>query len=98
MSKQFSTHLKSQGTVCCLTVHDTPKENGVSKHLNHILLEHACTMLIMSDLPKFVWMESIRHSVWLKNWTSTHALNGKAPYKHLHGKPPSLAGLLEWGT
>ena len=61
-----------------------------------MLLEHVCAMLIR--ITKFHLDGSIRHAVWLKNRTSTHALNGKTPYEILHGKPPSLAGLLEWGT
>ena len=30
-SSDFDTHLKSQGTVRSLTVHDTPEQNGVSE-------------------------------------------------------------------
>jgi len=41
LSEEFSAHLKSCSTIQNLTVHDTPEENGVSKCLNHTLLEHA---------------------------------------------------------
>ena len=41
LSKEFTTYLKSKGTVRSLTVHDTPEENRVSEWLNHTLLEHA---------------------------------------------------------
>ena len=41
LSHEFTTHLKSKGTIRSLTVHDTPEENGVSEQLNWTLLEHA---------------------------------------------------------
>ena len=31
LSKEFNTHLKAQGTIRSLTVHDTPEENGVAE-------------------------------------------------------------------
>ena len=35
LSKDFDSHLKVNGTIRSLTVHDTPKENGVAERLNH---------------------------------------------------------------
>ena len=71
LSKEFNTHLKAQGTIRSLTVHDTPEENGVAERLNHTLLEHARAMLLMVQLPKKLWPERIHHVIWLKNRTST---------------------------
>ena len=34
LSKEFDQHLKSKGTIRSLTVHDTPKQNGVAERLN----------------------------------------------------------------
>ena len=34
LSKEFDTHLKAQGTIRSLTMHDMPKENGVTEQLN----------------------------------------------------------------
>ena len=68
--KEFDTHLKAQGTIKSLTVHDTPKENGITKRLNHTHLEHARAMLLTAQLPKNLWPEMIHHSIWLKNRTS----------------------------
>jgi len=93
----FNTHLKGCGIVCSLTVHDTPEENGMSECLNYTLLEHACTTLIAADLPKFLWAESVQHVTWLKNHTSTHALNGKTPFEMLHKEKPNLENLPKWG-
>ena len=80
-------------------MHDTPVYNGVAERLNRVLLECTQAFLHSSALPKFLWGEAVKHAVWLKNRTATHALpNGKTPYKMLYGKKPNLAGLREWGT
>ena len=51
-----------------------------------------------TDLPKFLWMESIQHAAWLKNRTTTYQLNGKRPFEMLFGKKPDLSDLPEWGA
>ena len=48
--------------------------------------------------PKYLWGECIKHAVWLKNRTSTRALDGQTPYKVVHNFKPNLSGLPEWGT
>src|SRR5882672_6146645 len=98
LSHDFDTHLKAHGTVCSLTVHNTPEENGIYEHLNHTLLEHACAMHPSTDLPKFLWAESVQHATWLKNHTSMQALNGKTPFEMLFKQKPKLENLPEWGT
>ena len=98
LSEEFTNHLKSKGTVRSLTVHDMLEENGVSEWLNCILLEHARVMHLTAGLPKFLWAESVQHAVWLKDRTSTCALDGKTPYEMVHGIKPDLADLPEWGT
>ena len=52
LSKEFDNHLKVNGTIRSLIMHDTPEENGVAKRLNHMLLEHARAMLMTAQLPK----------------------------------------------
>ena len=51
LSKDFDNHLKVNGTIRSLTVHDTPEENGVAERLNRTLLEHAQAMLMTAQLP-----------------------------------------------
>ena len=85
-------------TIRSLTVHDTPEENGIAEWLNHMLLEHAWAMLMTAQLPKTLWPETIHHTVWLKNRTSTHALNSKTPYEVMHQTKPNLTDIPEWGA
>ena len=63
LSEEFTSHLKSKGTVRSLTVHDMLEENGVSEWLNRTLLEHARAMHLTAGLPKFLWTESVQHAV-----------------------------------
>ena len=78
--------------------HDTPAYNGVAERLNCVLLECTHVFLHSSALPKFLWGEAVKHTVWLKNRMATCALpNGKTPYKMHYGKKLNLAGLREWG-
>ena len=91
--KDFNSHLKANSTIRSLTVHDMPKENGVAERLNRTLLEHARAMLMTAQLPKALWPETIHHAVWLKNGTSTHALNSKTPYEVMHKTKLDLTDL-----
>ena len=84
LSKEVDTHLKAQGTIRSLTMHDTPEEHGVAEQLNCMLLEHARAMLLTAQLPKYLWLETIHQTVWLKNRTSMQALNGKTAYEVMH--------------
>jgi hypothetical protein len=61
-------------------------------------LTHARAMLMAAQLPKNLWPETIHHAVWIKNCTSTRALNGRTPYEALNNVKPDLTDLLEWGA
>lgn len=96
-SNEFDEHLRRQGTIRCLTVHDTPEYNGVSERLNHTLIEKVRAMLHASGLPKFLWGEALMHSVYIKNRTWTRYLNKSTPYEVLYGSKPDLSNLHPWG-
>jgi transposase InsO family protein len=98
LSNAFSTHLSVNGTIRRLMVHNMPEQNGVSERLNRTLLEHTCAMLHASALPKSLWGEPVNHRVWLKNCTSTKALDSKTPHEALTGSKPNLSNLQEWGS
>ena len=55
-------------------------------------------MLLASDLPKFLWTESVQHTVWLKNCTTTHALDGQTPFEIMFKMKPNLKNIPEWGA
>jgi len=74
-----------------MTAHDTPQHHGVAEWLNWTILEKVRTMLHASGLPKFLWGEAARHTVWLKNRTPTKVLAGKTPYEAALGQMPDLS-------
>ncbi|GBE85505.1 hypothetical protein SCP_0800220 [Sparassis crispa] len=98
LSQAFKDHLEVQGTISRLTVHDTPQHNGLAERINRTLPEHARAMLITAELPKSLWGEALMHATWLKNRTSTRALDGKTPYEARYGKLPDLHDLHEFGA
>ena len=77
LSKEMKNHQDLKGTLHKLTVHDSPQQNGVAEHGNQMRAEQACTMLILSGLPHFLWEDAMKHSAWLQNCTPTCALDGK---------------------
>lgn len=97
LSDKFIEYLETSGTIHRLTVHDTSEQNGVAERLNGILMVKVRAMLHDSGLPKFLWGEAISHAVWLKNRTSTKALNGKTPFEAKTGQKPDLSKLKEFG-
>ena len=98
LTNDFSSHLKQAGTICCLTAHNSPAQNGVAEDFNPMLLEWTCAMLHSSGLPKYLWGECIKHAVWLKNSTSTCALYGCTPYEVILKSKLNLTGSPEWGS
>jgi hypothetical protein len=98
-SNAFTDHLEKAGTIRHLTVHDTPSSNGIAERAQRTHAEQTRAMLIESGLPKFLWAEGWRHSIWLRNRSPTSALpNFKTPMEAATKKKPNLSKLLAWGT
>jgi len=79
-------------------MHNMPQHNRVTEQLNWTLVKRVRAVLHASGLPKNLWGEAIKHTVYVKNHTAMHALDGKTPYEMLHGKKPNLMDLPVWGT
>ena len=95
-SKEFEYYLSRKGIKHRLTMHDTPKQNGVAERLNRTLVEKSRTLL-ESNLLKSLWGYAILHANYLKNCTHTRSLPDKMPYEMVHGKKPNLHDAYEWG-
>ena len=98
LGKEFVMYLKVAGTKQKLTVHDTPQHNGIAERLNHTLLEKVRAMLHESGLPRMLWGEAVRHTIWLKNRTPTKALDGGTPLEAATGQKPDLSRARVWGS
>ena len=97
-SNEFDAHLAKMGTERSFTVHDTPEHNGVAERLNRTVLERVRAMLHASGMPRFLWGEAVNHAIYLKNRTSTRALDNKTPFEMVYGKKPDLSRLPEFGA
>lgn len=97
LSKEFTEHLEKAGTIRKLTTHDTPEYNGVSERSFRTITERVRAMLDDSQLPHALWGEAARHTVYVKNRTSTRALDDMTPFEALFGEKPNVAHLHPWG-
>jgi transposase InsO family protein len=96
-SGEFSDFLKSQGTECRLTTHDTPQHNGVTESLNRRIFERVCAVRHHAQLPKTLWGEATHFIIWLKNRVITRALGKVTPHEQLYGTKPDFSNVPEWG-
>jgi hypothetical protein len=97
LSGAFDQHLAKSGTARKLTTQNTPQLNSIAECLNCTLFERIYALTHASSLPKSLWGEALRHAAWLKNWTATHALDGKTPFEALYGQSSNLSTLCTWG-
>jgi transposase InsO family protein len=84
-SKEFKGYLESKGIKHEKTNAYTPQENGISKRMNHTLVESARAMLNDSRLPDSYWKDAIEYAVEIKNVVPTHALSNLTPHKAYTG-------------
>ncbi|GKB20465.1 retrovirus-related pol polyprotein from transposon TNT 1-94 [Tanacetum coccineum] len=64
----------------------TPWQNGVIERCNRTLVEAACTMLIFSRLPKFLWAKGVAIACFTQNRSIIHTRHNKTPYELLRGR------------
>ena len=98
MSNNFTEYLKNSGTICHLTVHDSPASNGAVEQANQTHLDGARAMMEVAKLPKNLWAEAISHHVWICNWVPTRAISdSKTPFEMGTGVKPDLSTVYSWG-
>ncbi|GJZ49218.1 retrovirus-related pol polyprotein from transposon TNT 1-94 [Tanacetum coccineum] len=68
----------------------TPQQNGVVERKNCTLVEAACTMLILSRLPKFLWARAVSTACFTQNRSIIHTRYNKTPYELLHSRKPNV--------
>lgn len=81
MSKEFSRHMQEAGTICQLTMHNTPEYNRVAEWFNQTTIEKVQALLHDSRLPKFLWGEALHHVVYIENQTWTKSSPNATPYE-----------------
>ncbi|GKF38406.1 retrovirus-related pol polyprotein from transposon TNT 1-94, partial [Tanacetum coccineum] len=69
----------------------SPQQNGVVERQNRTLIKAACTMLIYTKAPLFLWAEAVATTCYTQNRSIIRLRHGKTPYELLHDKPPNVS-------
>ena len=97
ISNKFQDYLKAEGVKHELTVPKTPEQNGVAERQNTTLVESVRAMLTQAKLPKKFWVEALNTAVYLRNRSSTKAVNHTTPFEAWTGDKPDVSHLRSFG-
>ncbi len=76
------------------TIAYTPQQNGIAERMNRTLMESARSMMSLVHVPNQFWAEAVATAAYLRNRSSTTALEeGKTPYEKWGGCKPNLEHL-----
>ena len=92
----FYGFLKDQGIIAQYTTPGSPEQNGVCECHNCTYQKIICSMMSHTDLPKNLWGECLRYSVYILNRVPSKSVV-EVPHKTWIGKNPSLNHLHVWG-
>ena len=93
IGSEMTGYLTTEGIELETTARYSPEQNGVSERLNRTLLGRARAMLHDAGLGKEFWAEAVATANYLKNLSSTKALNNMTPYEAWHKEKPDLKHL-----
>jgi transposase InsO family protein len=92
----FAKFLQEHGIVAQYTMPGSPDQNGVAERRNRTLLDMVRSMLSSSNLPKSLWTEALKTTVYILNRVPTKAVP-KTPFELWKGWKPSLRHMRVWG-
>ena len=92
----FAKYLQEHGIVAQYTMPGSPDQNGVAERRNRKLLDMVRSMLSSSNLPKSLWTEALKTTVYILNRVPTKAVP-KTPFELWKGWKPSLRHMRVWG-
>ena len=90
-SNEFQAYLRDNGIKHEMTIPKTPEQNGVAERMNRTLIESTRTMLFDSNFPKRFWAEALSTAVYLRNRSSTRAVEGQTPFEAWYGYKPDVS-------
>ena len=92
----FAKFLQEHGIVAQYTMLGSPDQNGVAERRNRTLLYMVQSMLSSSNLPKSLWAEALKTTMYILNRVPTKAVP-KTPFELWKGWKPSLRHMRVWG-
>ncbi|GJT41949.1 retrovirus-related pol polyprotein from transposon TNT 1-94 [Tanacetum coccineum] len=94
----LKAHYEKLGIMQQFSIARTPQQNGVVKQRNRTLVEVACTMLIFSRLPEFLWAEAVSTACFTQNRSIINTRHNKTPYELLRGRKPNIEYFYVFGS
>ncbi|KAL0945251.1 hypothetical protein HGRIS_014893 [Hohenbuehelia grisea] len=99
MSDAFINHLKRQGTIRHLNVHDSPQSSGMIERGHRTQANDVRAMMISAGIPQNLWTEAWNYSNWLRTRTPTRRIpDSITPLEKATGERPDLSLAREWGS
>ena len=99
ISNQFTRLLEDAGIVREQTAAYSPEQNGVAERANRTIVGRAKAMLFSAGLREEMWGEAVHTAVFLKNRSTTSALErGMIPLEAFTGEIPKLSDLIPFGA
>ena len=87
--RPFAKFLQEHEIVAQYTMPGYPDQNGVAEKRNQTLLDMVRSMLSSSKLPRFLWTEALKTTVYILNQVPTKVVP-KTPFELWKGWKPSL--------
>lgn len=97
ISKEIIAFCKESGIKREVIVPFNPEQNGVAERKNRSIEENVKTILHDQDLPKFMWGESTKTTIYIQNRCSHRSLDKKTSKEVFAGKKPSVDHLRIFG-
>jgi hypothetical protein len=101
-SSEFQDICRERKIIQQFTSAHTSAQNGISKRLNHTLVEHASCILAAAGLAKEFWSYAIKNVCWVRNRVWHAALRvgpgvGMSPHQRLIGRASRVAMVRVFG-
>ena len=92
----FAKFLQEHGIVAQYIMPGSPYQNCVAERRNRTLLDMVRSMLSSSKLPRFLWTEALKTTVYILNQVPTKVVPN-TPFELWKGWKPSLRHMRVWG-
>ncbi|KAH9521726.1 hypothetical protein DERF_005358 [Dermatophagoides farinae] len=95
-SELFQNYLSGHGIIHEKASVNTPQQNGRCERAMRTLMDHAISMLLSTDLPRFLWDEAVNCSAYLMNLVLNS--RNEIPYEKYFGIKPDVSNLRIFGS
>jgi hypothetical protein len=94
---EFASYCADEGVQRHYSMSYNPQKNGIIERRNQTVVGLAQALLKQRGMPAFFWGEVVVTVVYILNYSSTKALNGRTMYEAWHGRKPAVSHLRIFG-